>query len=53
MSGSGEFYVSVVKASANIESRPGKRIKLEQLELDAVRSQGDDLRAELADFDQL
>jgi len=41
------------EAAANIESRPGKRTKLEQLELDAVRSQADDLRAELVDFDQL
>ena len=41
------------EAAANIESRPGKRTKLEQLELDAVRSQADDLRAELADFDRL
>ena len=41
------------EAAANIESRPGKRTKLDQLELDAVRSQADDLRAELADFDQL
>lgn len=41
------------EAAANIESRPGKRTKLDQLELDAVRSQADDLRTELADFDQL
>lgn len=41
------------EAAANIESRPGKRTKLDQLELDAVRSQADDLRAELADFEQL
>ncbi len=40
------------EAACNIESRPGKRTKLDQLELDAVRSQADDLRAELADFDQ-
>ncbi|MFN3256992.1 MAG: helix-turn-helix domain-containing protein [Ilumatobacter sp.] len=41
------------EAAANIESRPGKRTKLDQLELDAVRSQADDLRTELADFEQL
>jgi len=41
------------EAAANIESRPGERTKLERLELDAVRSQADDLRVELADFDRL
>ena len=41
------------EAAANIESRTGERTKLEQLELDAVRSQADDLRVELADFDRL
>jgi len=41
------------EAASNIESRPGKRTKLDQLELDAVRSKADDLRAELTDFDQL
>jgi len=41
------------EAAANIEARPGNRTKLEQLELDAVRSQADDLRAELSDFDRL
>lgn len=41
------------EAAANIDSRPGNRTKLDQLELDAVRSQAGDLRAELAQFDQL
>jgi HTH-type transcriptional regulator / antitoxin HigA len=41
------------QAAANIECRPGQRTKLERLELDAIRSQADDLRAELADYDQL
>jgi HTH-type transcriptional regulator / antitoxin HigA len=41
------------QAAANIESRSGKRTKLERLELDAIHSQADDLRAELADYDQL
>lgn len=41
------------EAAVNIESRPGNRTKLERLELDAVRSQADDLRAELVEFDQL
>jgi HTH-type transcriptional regulator / antitoxin HigA len=41
------------QAAANIEARPGKRTKLGQLELDAVRAQADDLRAELSDFEQL
>ncbi len=41
------------EAAANIESRPGKRTKLEQLELDAVRSQAEDLRVELSEFDRL
>ncbi len=41
------------EAAANIEARAGKRTKLERLELDAIRAQADDLRAELADFDQL
>ena len=42
-----------VLAAANIEARPGKRTKLEGLEIDALRAQAGDLRAELADFDQL
>jgi HTH-type transcriptional regulator / antitoxin HigA len=41
------------QAAANIDARAGKRTKLERLELDAIRSQSDDLRAELADYDQL
>ena len=41
------------QAAANIEARPGKRTKLDRLVLDAVRAQADDLRLELADFDQL
>lgn len=41
------------EAAANIEARPGKRTKLERLELDAVRSKADDLRVELSDFDRL
>ena len=40
-------------AAANITARPGKRTKLEQLELDAVNAQADDLRAELGEFDLL
>lgn len=40
-------------AAANIEARPGKRTKLERLELDAIRSQAADLQAELDDYDQL
>ena len=39
------------EAAANIEARPGSRTKLEELELDAVRSLADDLRVELSDFD--
>ena len=39
------------EAVSNIEARPRKRTKLEQLELDAVQSMADDLRAELFDFD--
>jgi HTH-type transcriptional regulator/antitoxin HigA len=41
------------QAAVNIEARPGKRTKLERLELDAVRSQAADLRAELDDYDEL
>lgn len=38
------------EAASNIEARPGERTKLEQLELDAVRSKADDLRHELFEF---
>jgi len=41
------------QAADNIEARPGKRTKLDNLELDAVQAQATDLRAELAEFDQL
>jgi len=41
------------EAAANIEARPGTRSKLERLELDAIRSQADDLRVELAEYDRL
>jgi HTH-type transcriptional regulator/antitoxin HigA len=41
------------EAAANIEARPGGRTKLEALELAAIRAQADDLRAELADYDEL
>lgn len=41
------------QAAANIESRPGARSKLERLELDALRAQADDLRAELSEYELL
>ena len=41
------------EAAAKIEARPGKWRKLDKLELDAVRAQAADMRAELAEFDQL
>lgn len=41
------------EAISNIESRPGARSKLERLEIDALRSQADDLRAEIDEFDLL
>lgn len=41
------------EAAANIEARPGERTKLEQLELDALRSKAHELRGELSDFDRL
>lgn len=41
------------QAAANIEARSGKRTKLEQLELEAVRAQADDLRTELPDYERL
>ena len=34
------------QASTNLAARPGKKGKLEQLELDAVNAQADDLRAD-------
>lgn len=40
-------------AAANIANRPGQRTRLERLELDAINSQANDLRAELAEFDLL
>lgn len=43
------------EALANLEAaHPGtKRTKLSRLEIDAVRSQADDLRAEIEDYDRL
>ena len=41
------------EAADNIEGRRGKPTKLDKLELDAVRAQAADLRAELAEFDRL
>jgi HTH-type transcriptional regulator/antitoxin HigA len=43
------------QAEANLEARAGSgsRSKLAQLEIDAVRSQADDLRAELDEYEQL
>jgi HTH-type transcriptional regulator/antitoxin HigA len=41
------------QAATNIEDRAGTRTKLERLELDAVRAQAADLRAELADYELL
>ena len=43
------------EALANLEARAGtgKRSKLAQLEIDAVRAQADDLRAELAEYEKL
>ncbi len=40
------------EAATNVLERPGKRAKLEQLELNGLRSKADDLRAELSDFDR-
>lgn len=40
-------------AAANITGRSGARTALERLELDAIAAQADDLRAELADFEEL
>ncbi len=43
------------QAQANLEAKagPGRRSTLAQLEIDAVRSQADDLRAELDEYEQL
>ncbi len=41
------------EAAANIEARPGKRTRLEALELAALGARADDRRAELADDDEL
>jgi HTH-type transcriptional regulator / antitoxin HigA len=43
------------QALANLQARAGsgRRTKLAQLEIDAVRSQADDLRAELDEYDRL
>ena len=41
------------EAATNIEALPGKRTKLQRLQVEAVRAQAGDLRAELADFDLL
>ena len=41
------------QAAVNLAARPGKRGKLDQLELDAVNAQAGDLRAELVEYEQL
>jgi len=41
------------QAAANLAAQEGKPNRLRQLELDAVNAQADDLRAELADYEQL
>ena len=41
------------QASTNLAARPGKKGKLEQLELDAVNAQADDLRAEIVEYERL
>jgi len=43
------------EAAANLEAKAGKgtRTKLQQLEIDTVRSQADDLRAELLEYERL
>ena len=41
------------QASTNLTAKPGERTKLEQLELDAVNAQGDDLRAEIVEYERL
>ena len=41
------------QAAANLAAQEGKSTRLRQLELDAVNAQADDLRAEIADYEQL
>ena len=41
------------QAAANLTAQEGRPAKLRQLELDAVNAQADDLRAEIADYEQL
>jgi HTH-type transcriptional regulator/antitoxin HigA len=41
------------QAAANLAARPGPPGKLGQLEIDAVQAQADDLRAEIAEYEQL
>jgi HTH-type transcriptional regulator / antitoxin HigA len=41
------------QASTNLDAKPGKRGKLEQLELNAVNAQADDLRAEIVEYERL
>ena len=41
------------QAANNLAAKPGKRTKLAQLELDAVNAQANDLRTEIAEYEQL